>query len=210
MGHLLRLAFLRRFEEIFSLIFAGVLLVLPNSAPTTTFSPDRVPMREAVELAAVNPELSTEKVAVETTKAARYVATVAKTTLTATKSNYITVNGHTTSIVSTGDPNIDHDPGAYVKKWGQFLYGHNYPEILGTIRYLPIGSMVAINLDGETRNYEIVNRVKMDLPTTKRFLNAFYRGDYRGGHYSFVIMTCAGERYDKTGKDLDRTITFVK
>ena len=107
------------------------------------------------------------------------------------------------------------DAGSQVGLYGNhFLYGHNTANVFGGLSGMNIGDYFTITLGGQTRTYQVINR---DLQTKSHFEGDVIRktvvsgvtvltkmkmmkaitayGEYNGGHYDYILMTCAGTSY---------------
>lgn len=224
MGHLLHFAFLKRMREIFTLIFVGFLLVLPIFAPATTFAPDWAPTRELVELAAADPELSTEKTPVETTKAVKItrstISTASATTRAASQNNSITVAGRTVSTFWTSNENFVHDAGNRAARYGKLIFAHNTDALFGNIRYMKSGQEFTVTTNGTTQRYrvtKVVGPVAREKISMSYMYTATDSTDYacRNGKcanttHDLVLMTCSGRLpLDENHEDYERTLVFA-
>ena len=125
----------------------------------------------------------------------------------------INIAGNTIPIFYSSDTMIDagHQAALY---GNHFIYGHNTADVFGGLAGMRIGDYFTVTLDGVTRTYQVVNS---DLRTKKHFEGDIIRrtnvsgmtvltkmkimkaitayGEYNGGHYDYILMTCAGTSY---------------
>ncbi len=125
----------------------------------------------------------------------------------------INIAGNTIPIFYSNNTLID--AGNQVGLYGShFLYGHNSANVFGGLSGMGIGSYFTVTLGGETKTYQVVNT---DLQTKSHFEGDVIRktvvsdvtvltkmkmmkaitayGEYNGGRYDYILMTCAGTSY---------------
>ena len=149
------------------------------------------------------PEITAVKTAAATSYPTYTTASTPSYNGAVTFSPSITINGRTLGIVDVGDTLIDS--GTHVNRIGHLLYGHNYASVFGDIA--GTGSFT-ISENGTSTTHYVQNVVTLTKEETAKFMNALVRGAYMGGHYQYVLMTCAGQLYGG-GDASHRTIVFA-
>lgn len=227
MGHLMKNVLFAHLETIFSLIFGGILAILPIFTPDFTSVTENSTLRRTVELSSVSTSVKTEKIAVETqnttqtatvnvASAASGTSTSVLTTKKTSSLNYVTVGNNRIDIFFTDNIVQDKNPGSEAGLYGKLLYAHNTSDKFGPIMNFVEGKTTfKITLNGVTKEYRAVKKVTMLKEDADRFMGAngnkntgFPAGKYRSGVYDYVLMTCDGTNLGD-GKATHRTLIFA-
>ena len=125
----------------------------------------------------------------------------------------IEIAGNTVPIFYSDNTLID--AGDQAGLYGEhFIYGHNTANVFGGLSGMGIGSYFTVTLNGVTKTYQVVN---FDVQTKSHFEGDVIRrtqltgvtvltkmkmmkaitayGEYNGGRYDYILMTCAGTSY---------------